>query len=222
MNDLKARRKYVFSVEGETEKMYFEWLEKEINKHEKRKYNVIIQVKVEKSPRTFAKQINPISTEKVIHVCDYEGNSESDIKNFQTVLSELKEASKRIKYDLAYSNLTFELWIILHKISFHKTLSSKKEYLKLINDCFKDITKNKKGFQSLDEYKEQSNFKKCLSKLKIEDVIHAVNNAQTIMKMNQDSGKCYKKFKGYGFFVDNPSLNIGEHVALILKESGIL
>ena len=220
MNDLKENRKYVFSVEGETEKLYLDWLQDEINKQEKRKYNVIITSKVEKSPIKFVKQQNPISTEKIIHICDFEGNTAEEEKVFHNILSELHEASCKIKYNLAYSNLTFELWIILHNKSFNTKLISKKDYLKVINECF--IVKKGKKFNSLDEYKEEKNFLKCLSKLTIENVKTAIKNAKHIMIQNLNNGLVQIKFKGYCYYTDNPSLTIGDYIEDILKEVGLL
>ena len=40
MIERKETRQYTLTVEGETEKMYFEWLQKEINTSENAKYNV--------------------------------------------------------------------------------------------------------------------------------------------------------------------------------------
>lgn len=44
--DKKENRKYVFTVEGETEKWYFDWLEDQINACETSKYTVSIAPKV--------------------------------------------------------------------------------------------------------------------------------------------------------------------------------
>ena len=40
MIERKETRQYTLTVESETEKMYFEWLQKEINTYENAKYNV--------------------------------------------------------------------------------------------------------------------------------------------------------------------------------------
>ena len=69
-------KKYVLTVEGETEKIYFLWLGDQINNVEYRKYNVSIVPKVEQSPRSFYKGTNAKITPEVIHVCDIESNGE--------------------------------------------------------------------------------------------------------------------------------------------------
>ena len=38
------------------------------------------------------------------------------------------------------------------------------------------------------EYKHEDNFKRCLSKLDLSNVLDAVNRAKTIMRMNEERG----------------------------------
>jgi hypothetical protein len=70
-NVRKTTKKYCFSVEGETEKWYLEWLENKINEDEKSLYKVSIVCKVQKDPMKYAKTVNPISTKEITHWCDY-------------------------------------------------------------------------------------------------------------------------------------------------------
>jgi len=46
-------KKYVLTVEGETEQWYFLWLRDQINSYEGRTYNAAIDPKVKKSPKSF-------------------------------------------------------------------------------------------------------------------------------------------------------------------------
>ena len=48
-------KKYVLTVEGETEQWYFIWLRDQINGFEGRTYNVSIVPKVQQSPMSFYK-----------------------------------------------------------------------------------------------------------------------------------------------------------------------
>ena len=45
-------KKFVLTLEGETEMWYFLWLKDQINQCEDRKYNVSIVPKVQQSPRS--------------------------------------------------------------------------------------------------------------------------------------------------------------------------
>ena len=91
-------RKYVLTVEGETEKWYFLWLNEEINKTEYRKYNVSIVPKVEQSPRNFYKGINTKTTPEVFHICDVENTDKYHIDKFENILKEMSEAKKTKEY----------------------------------------------------------------------------------------------------------------------------
>ena len=48
MTERKETRKYVFSVEGDTEKWYLDWLCKQINADENAKYRVLITAAVQR------------------------------------------------------------------------------------------------------------------------------------------------------------------------------
>lgn len=99
------------TVEGETEKWYFLWLKDQINKCEHRTYNASIIPKVQQSPRSFYKGTNVKVTTEAFHICDVESTDSAHIEKFHGILKEMKEAEtqKNIKYQLGYSNFTFEL-----------------------------------------------------------------------------------------------------------------
>lgn len=216
----KENRRYVFTVEGETENWYLNWLQEQINLCEKSKYIVSIVSKVQQNPKKYSKTLNPIATPKVIHICDYESNDEEHIKKFKNILSELKEANslkgKRFKYLLGYSNFTFELWIILHIKDLNGNLSSRNQYLTHINNCFNE------KFISLDHYKEEKNFKRCLSKLTLDNVKNAITRSKNIMNQKIINNEKEIEYKGYKYYKDNPALTIYESISLILTECGLL
>ena len=58
MSEKLETKKLVFTVEGETEQWYLEWLRDQINTCEDRKYNVAVEAKVQQSPRKFYKTVN--------------------------------------------------------------------------------------------------------------------------------------------------------------------
>ena len=117
MSNMLETKKYVFTVEGETEQWYLEWLRDRINECEGRSNNVAIEAKVQQSPKKFYKTVNAKTTPEVFHICDVESNEKDHVDKFKRILSEMKEAKtqKKIKYRLGYSNFAFELWIVLHK-----------------------------------------------------------------------------------------------------------
>ena len=149
----REHRRYVFTVEGETERWYLEWLQEQLNLCPESKFTVSIVSKVQQSPQKFAKTVNPISTPKVTHICDYESNDAFHVKKFRGILSELKNASsfygREFRYNLGYSNFTFELWIVLHKQDYGTILTDRKQYLSPINKSFGE------NFENLDQYKHE-------------------------------------------------------------------
>ena len=212
---IRKTLKYYFSTEGETEKWYLDYLEKIINSSHSL-YKVSLESKKD-SPIGYAKRVTIIQAANIYNVFDIESTKEQDINHFRNTLNYMKKAEKlgkSIKYKICYSNLTFELWMILHKMNFNKSLVNKKDYLVAINKGF-----NVK-FKSLDEYKEEKHFKALLSKITIDDVKQAVKRANNIMKQN---GIKYqqKNNNGYMWYEENPSTEVGVVVGQILQKCGL-
>lgn len=219
-SDRKQNRKFVFTVEGETEQWYFEWLTGAINAHPDSLYNVSLVARVQQSPKKYAKTVNPISTPAVTHVCDYESNEEVHVTKFKNILSELKDANstigRKFKYGLGYSNFTFELWMILHKQTCNGRLTHRSQYLSHINRAFQE------SFENLDQYKHETNFKRCLSKLTLNEVCEAITRAKQIMSTKTLDSETPVEYRGFTYYKENPALTIWESIEKILKECGIL
>lgn len=216
----KVCNKYYLSVEGETEKWYFEYLQMLINSKEELLYTVKFDIKINKSIISRAKSISAPYKVKVFHICDYESNEEVHAEQFNKILKELKDVkkiNKNLIYKLGYSNFSFDLWIILHKIQQIGAVSHRKQYVKGINKAFDE------KFQFIDVYKEEKNFKRILKKISLEDVISAVNNANEIRKMNEEIFKCnYRKYGQFEYYTENPDMTINECVEQILRECEVI
>ena len=211
-------RKYTFTVEGETEQWYLLWLRDQINSFEKRKNNVAIVAKVQQSPKKYAKSINAKSTPRITHICDVESNEPVHVEKFQRILSEMKESKtlKKIDYELGYSNYAFELWMVLHKKTCNGSFADRSQYLEPINQAYGEI------FEDLAHYKREDNFKRCLSKLSLEDVKSAIGRAQAITENNKTGGKKIITYMGYKYYKDNPALSIHEAIHKMLIDCGIM
>lgn len=70
----KTQVKYYFSVEGDTEKWYLDWLEKIINNDPNSVITVKLDSKIEKSPQRRVKRMSIITQTEIWHLCDYESN----------------------------------------------------------------------------------------------------------------------------------------------------
>lgn len=207
---------YFFSVEGETEVLYFKHLQNLIRQVESRTANPVIRVE-KICPASFSKKISILKSCPVFAVYDVEEDDTEHRKRFDTILKEMKAvetSGKSIKYELAYSNIDFELWIILHKKDLFGSIGSKKQYLSNINNSFG--TK----FQGLKEYKEEKNFSQILLKITLDDVKSAITRAEKIMKQRNAESVLLKSY-GYEWCDKNPSLSIHNAVKKILVECGV-
>lgn len=215
----KEKRTYYFSVEGETEKWYLEWLQNTINALPEAKYVVKLDRKVEKDPISYVKRLTVLQKSEITHVFDYESNDPEHIGQFKSTLDKMKKAQatgKSVVYRLAYSNFSFELWLILHKSDCNGPLTHRKQYLDKINVAFDE------NFASLGAYKEEANFRRLLGKLSLEDTRNAIRRARSIMEQNQRNGYALQTYKGFSFFRENPSLSVWETIEKILKDCQLL
>ena len=94
-------------------------------------------------------------------------------------------------------------------------LTDKKQYLKYINEIFD------KDFKSLDEYKEEKNFKRVVEQITLEDIINAIKRAEKIRDHNKEYNKQIKYGK-YIYYKENPDLEINESIEKILNDCEIL
>lgn len=212
----KLHKNYYFSVEGETEKWYLKWLENQINSKDNASFKVNFTVYVQKEPARAAKRITSVDNIEIVHVFDFEEPQNEEA--FKKTLSSMKKAAKMKKvkkYNLGYSNYSFDLWIILHKSNTGIKRNHRSDYLSDINRCFNT------HFESMARYKEETNFKRLLNSLTLDDVINAISNAEKIQQRNM---RDYNKIShcGYEYYRENPSLSIHEYVKEILKSVGLL
>lgn len=219
MTHRKSTKKYYFSVEGETEQWYLQWLQNKINDTEESEFKVSFDCPVQKNPLKRAKSLVVTSKTEIFHFSDYESDEEIHVKQFMETMDNMKKAKelgKQIVYQFGYTNLTFDLWIILHKADCNGSYTHRGQYLAPINSVYIE------NFQNMDEYKHKNNFKRILSRLTLNDVVSAVNRAKSIMHINQDNGYVLQQYKGYSFYKENPSLAVWNAIEKILKDCGIM
>lgn len=215
----KENRTYYFSVEGETEQWYLEWLQRIINAEPNAKYTVKLDSKIQKDPLSRAKRITIVGKTEITHIFDYESDEEIHVKQFKTTLERMKDAQnigKNIKYHIGYSNFTFELWMILHKADCNGSLMHRRQYLMPLNRAYGE------NFENLDQYKHENNFKRVLSKLTLDNVRQAIRRAKVIMRKNEEMGYRLQEYKGYRYYKENPSLSLWEQIERILTDCKVL
>lgn len=77
-------------------------------------------------------------------------------------------------------------------------------------------------FENLDHYKNENNFKRCLSKLNLDNVRLAIERSKTIMEIKVANGECEEQYKGFKYYKENPSLSIWKCVEEILYECDLI
>lgn len=218
MENRKVNSRYYFTVEGETEKWYLEWLRDAINADQRAKVKIACSPKVQKNPVKWAKaNTNLDKNAKVFHVFDFEDEEDIHTEAFKKVLASMKKVSslgRGFTYVNAYSNLTFELWMVLHKDDC-QTFMYRTQYLKPINKLFDE------HFESLDEYKHEANFKRVLGKITINDVAMAVKRAESLAKRAAECGFRRTQHCGYSYYLDNPVTELWVPIKQMLQESGL-
>ena len=218
MANRKITRKYYFTVEGETELWYLEWLEKEINSDPYAVCRVSFVCK-KKDPLKNAKDLPITQPTVVYHIFDYESSEPAHATKFATTLERMNKAGKqgkKIAYKSGYSNFAFELWIVLHKDDCFGSLTHRGQYLAPINRAYDE------KFENLDQYKHEDNFKRVLRKLCLQDVKDAVHRSQIIATKNNEHGHSLQNYKGYSYYRENPSLSIWESIAKILSDCRLM
>lgn len=184
--------------------------------NDKARYNVKLISKITKNPNKMVKQTTILGDLKIVHIFDFEDlQNESAFKDTLSAMKNATKIKKKVKYILGYSNYTFDLWIILHKSCIMGRKSHRSSYLSDINRCYNT------QFESMAEYKEETNFKRLLNCLTLEDVVYAIANAK---KIEQQNLRDYQKLNhcGYEYYRENPSLNLHEVIRDILKTVNLL
>ena len=85
----KENRTYYFSVEGETEKWYLEWLQSTINANLEARYTVKLDSKIQKDPLARAKGLTILGKTEVTHIFDRESEESVHVQQFQTTLDRM-------------------------------------------------------------------------------------------------------------------------------------
>ena len=216
---MKQTVKYYFTVEGETEQWYLQWLQKQINESPDARRRVSFKIDIEKDPMKYAKRLTITTKTTVFHLCDYESNEEIHVRQFTETMDKMKAATqigKQIRYEFGYSNLTFDLWMILHKADCVGSLAHRRLYLHPLNRAYDA------HFETMDDYKHENHFKRCLNQLDLNNVKDAIRRADAIMKRNEDSGYRLLQYKGFHYYQENPSLEIHTVISHILSDCELL
>ena len=216
MSNRPITQKYTFGVEGHTEKWYLEWMRDLINSNTNCK-NLRCEVAIPyigRSPKKTRLRITSLTNDKCYFLADRETPDRG--QDFIRLVNELRprRGERRITFTLGYCNISFELWMLLHVANFNAPVGRPEDYLRAINQNFGT------SFQSLDEFKEERNFKNILQPLTVQNIMCAVKRAEIIQKYNEENG--FKQNSFVRYYNENPSLSIHEIVKSIMDDFGFV
>jgi hypothetical protein len=204
------RKTYSCICEGQQEKMYLEHLAALIKDFPCKvvKFNVYID-----QPQRLEKIYDDFDS---VALFDYD----FDEDRFHRNIIYCEEKNKRLKPTVrkqgryiyhAYSNVNFDLWLILHKEPYNRCVTK--------NDAYVDDVKRIYGLNSMDNIKSEPVMKRILGQISLKDVRSAIERADEIRgnKLDDDAIilRSIKIFQ-------NPDFSINSFVKMVLIDSGDL
>ena len=110
-----------------------------------------------------------------------------------------------------YSNLNFDLWLVLHKEQYMKKVQNNNDYVDKVRKLY--------WLPSNADIKKEANIQQILNQIELKDVKRAIKNANKIMDEKIEFDKIYVKRNFYYF--PNPSMNIHKFFEELFKEIGL-
>lgn len=196
----KICKNYLCVVEGQQEKMYLEHLFKLLGSSSIN-FNIVIK--------------KPVYLRKIyieydsVCVFDYDFNKTEFEKNLSTCI-ELNRNNKQRNIYHAYSNVCFDLWLILHKEHFNKPVSVSKGYVGEVRKIF-NLSKEA-------DIKSRDVIEKILEQITIADVRKAIERAKKICVEKPPNDAIQIDKYEYKYYPD-PYFSIHEFIEIVLNQA---
>jgi hypothetical protein len=196
------------ACEGNQEDWYFNHLKGLIKREDHRKHEVNFNLACTNggSPLVVAKRANAASVGHFERLAafDYDGKHQEFIGAL--------DFCKNNKIVSGYSNYCFDLWLLLHKTRYMKSVSNANDYeaeVRIVYDLYEEA-----------DIKKESVIKQILLQITIEDVHRAIENAEYITTHNEQVKDALFTTSSVKFF-ENPDLSIHKFVAKVLHDAGL-
>ena len=189
------KREYRCFYEGQQEEMYFDHIAKKVKEANP---NISLKFKKLSKLKTLEKSSTDVPK---IAVFDYDLN----IAEFESKVKLCNETR------ILYSNLNFDLWLLLHKKQYRRTVQNNSAYVDEIRNAY-NLTNNA-------NIKAKTNMQRILDQIELEDVKRAIENAGEIMKGKIEEDKIYVK-RNFSYY-PNPSMSINEFFKDLFEDIGI-
>lgn len=178
------KREYRCYYDGQQEEKYFKHVAKKI-----KDTNPNASIKFKKVNKLNVLDGSSTDVPKIA-VFDYDLN--------KTEFEKKVKLCKRTR--ILYSNLNFDLWLLLHKKKFKKSVTENNDYIDEVRKAYK--------LDTTADIKKEDNINRILEQIGIEDIKFAIENAEEIMNEKLESDKILVK-KGFSYY-ENPSMSIHE------------
>ena len=158
---------------------------------------------VQKSLRssTFANLKELIKNKKIVAIFDYD---------FKQDFIEAIHYGEKHCVILGYSNVNFDLWLLLHKKKFQKKITKTNGYEKELRKVY-HLDKD-------DNIKTEEHIEKILNQITLEDVKRAIENAREISKFHEENKDNISSLSNH---YEQPYIKLYEFIAMVLEEVGL-
>ncbi len=201
------RRSYFCVCDGQQEEMYLKHIAFLLKKPTERvvTFNTI-QGSIERLKKNYTEYDNAA-------LFDYDFNDAEFKKKITTCEQLQKENQKHRGKNVyhAYSNVNFDLWLILHKVDFNRPVTSNDAYLTVVRKIY--------GLGNEADIKEKAIIERILMQITLDDIRNAIRRAEQIRakKLKSDcfmlgSIECYR----------NPDFSLHEFLKIVLLDCGEL
>lgn len=212
VNQIKKNKNFYLAVEGQSEELYFNHIQKLLNETIESEYKIVFKIKVKERPPIncvkWASSQSGLSTCQRYAIFDYEDDNHLDEN-----LNAIDESRENNKVECIITNFTFEVWMILHKMEFVTCLNYRTQYLSYINNAFN------KRYLSLGDFKNEVEFKRILETITLSDVKDAYLRAKGL---KADTNKAKKINHKKVTILENPDTNITGLIGYLLKTQGVI
>lgn len=206
----KYRKTYLCICDGQQETMYLNHVAKLIKDFPQKvvKFNTF-----EDSPHRLEKRYEAYDSAAIFDFDHNEVEFKRNIEICDALNKKLKPSKRKEGRHIyhAYSSVNFDLWLILHKEDYNKSVSRNDAYISDVRRIF--------GLNQTDNIKNEEVINKILSQITLDDVKSAIQRAETIRKskVKADSTKI-----GSTTIYSNPDFSIHEFLRAVLEDSGDL
>lgn len=205
------RKKYLCICDGQQEEMYLQHVARLVNDFPNKviTFNTYIDTPLRliktyedySCAALFDYDFDDVNFKRNIELCDKLNNKEKK--------SRKRKSDRFICH--AYSNVNFDLWLILHKEDFNRSVCR--------TDAYVDDVRRIYGLGLNEDIKNKNTLNKILSQITLSDVKDAIRRAEKIRK-EKDQNDATRI--GSTITYSNPDFSIHEFLKAVLMDSGDL